>query len=85
MYAKSKVTSKFQITLPKKIRENLGIREGDEVVFEGKGDDVSVKVEKRIDPVETLVGMLDGLPEGEGLEELKAKAASSMLKRKLGL
>jgi AbrB family looped-hinge helix DNA binding protein len=81
MYVKAKVTSKHQITLPKRIREKLGIEKGDEVVFEGEDDRVLLRVEKREDPVEALEGIL----EGEELGELRRKAASKLLEKKLGL
>lgn len=81
MYVKAKVTSKYQITLPKGIREKLGIQKGDEVIFEGKDGEMLIKVEKKLDPVEAIEGIL----EGEDLEDLRSKAASKMLAKKLGL
>jgi AbrB family looped-hinge helix DNA binding protein len=38
MEASSTVTSKGQITLPKAVRDALGLREGDRVVFRVDGD-----------------------------------------------
>ena len=38
MDAAAKVTSKGQITVPKAVREALGIKEGDEVVFRVEGN-----------------------------------------------
>ncbi|ASJ02507.1 AbrB family transcriptional regulator [Thermococcus profundus] len=32
------VTKKYQVTIPKEVRESLGIKAGDEVVFVRKGD-----------------------------------------------
>lgn len=81
MYAKAKVTSKNQITLPRRIREKLGIERGDEVVFEGEEDKLLMRVEKRADPLEALEGIL----EGEDLGELRRKAASKLLEKKLCL
>lgn len=81
MYAKAKVTSKCQITLPKPIRQKLGIEEGDEVVFEGRGEEVLFRVEKKIDPVKTIEGILGK----EDLEKLHQRAASKILEKKLGL
>jgi antitoxin PrlF len=37
MDAAAKVTSKGQVTVPKAVRDALGIREGDEVVFRVEG------------------------------------------------
>lgn len=33
MHARARLTSKGQITIPKSVRESLGLREGDEVIF----------------------------------------------------
>ena len=38
MDAAAKVTSKGQVTVPKVVREALGIKEGDEVVFRVEGN-----------------------------------------------
>jgi AbrB family looped-hinge helix DNA binding protein len=38
MDASAKVTSKGQVTVPKVVREALGIKEGDEVVFRVEGN-----------------------------------------------
>jgi antitoxin PrlF len=81
MYVKSRVTSKHQITLPKSIRKKLGIERGDEIVFEGEGDVVTLRVEKRTDPVKVLEGLLEGVDPGE----LRTKAAGKLLEKKLGL
>lgn len=81
MYAKTRITSKYQITLPKKLRKRFDIEKGDELVFEESKDVVTVKFEKKIDPVEAI----DGILEDEAIEEIKSKAASRMLRRKLGM
>lgn len=81
MYVKAKITSKYQITLPKDLREKLGVKEGDRVVFEGNEEKVLMRAEKKMDPVAAIEGILEGQKPGQ----LKQKAASRMLKRKLGL
>jgi antitoxin PrlF len=80
MYVKAKVTSKYQITLPRAIRQRLGIEKGDEIVFEDRGQDIIITVEKRTDPVEAIEGLLAG----DKPEELRRRAASRILGRKLG-
>lgn len=40
----SKVTQKGQVTIPKAIRERLGVREGQKVIFVIRGEDVILKV-----------------------------------------
>ena len=43
----SKVSSKAQITLPRKVREALGAKAGDMIVYEVEGDVVKLK---RLEP-----------------------------------
>jgi AbrB family looped-hinge helix DNA binding protein len=38
MEAAAKVTSKGQVTVPKAVRDALGLKEGDEIVFRVEGD-----------------------------------------------
>ncbi|HEY8011596.1 MAG TPA: type II toxin-antitoxin system PrlF family antitoxin [Rudaea sp.] len=38
----SKLTSKAQTTVPQPVRKALGVREGDEIVYEIKGDRVTL-------------------------------------------
>ena len=40
----STITRKGQVTIPKEIRESLGIQEGDRVFFVQRGDEVVLKV-----------------------------------------
>lgn len=44
----STVTSKGQVTIPKAIRDELGIRPGDEIVFEETEDGYAIR--KAVDP-----------------------------------
>jgi antitoxin PrlF len=39
----SQVSSKGQVTIPKEIRETLGISEGDRVIFETEGNHVTLR------------------------------------------
>lgn len=43
MKAEAKLTSKGQITVPKRVREALGLRAGDKLIFEENGSSVSVR------------------------------------------
>ncbi|MGQ0569697.1 MAG: AbrB/MazE/SpoVT family DNA-binding domain-containing protein [Armatimonadota bacterium] len=45
--AKARVTSKGQITVPREIRERLGLHPGDTLVFEVKGKRTRVHAEHR--------------------------------------
>jgi len=44
MERKAKLTSKGQVTIPKAVRQALGLREGDSLVFEVKGEEVRLRV-----------------------------------------
>ncbi len=39
----SKITSKGQVTLPKAVREQLGLKAGDSIVYEVEGNTVRVR------------------------------------------
>jgi len=51
MELKAKVTSKGQLTIPKKVRRALGVREGDSLLFEVDEDDEQVRVRVERKPV----------------------------------
>ena len=42
MEALAKITSKGQVTIPKSVRDALGLREGDHVVFRVEGSQASI-------------------------------------------
>lgn len=54
---KSRISSKGQITLPKRVREVLGLGLGEEVVFEIRGAEVLLKPRRKV-PLEALRGRL---------------------------
>lgn len=61
------LTKKGQVTVPKALREKLGIKEGDEVIFELEGDMVKIKkVERR--SLLSLGGIARGRAIGAGNE-----------------
>jgi len=55
---KTKVTSKFQVTIPKEVREEIGLRPGEVVMVESVSEEeIIVKRFRRIkDPLKMLVG-----------------------------
>lgn len=54
----STLTSKGQITIPKEVRERLGVREGDRILFQfDKQGRLVLRPESR-DPLGNLVGLL---------------------------
>lgn len=60
--ARSKVTSKFQATIPEPIRQVLGLEAGDTVIYEVQGDKVVVRRELPMDK-EYLVALSKTLSE----------------------
>ncbi len=59
--ARAKVTSKGQITIPKDIRERLGLRPGDEVAFVEDGAGMRIQKEVTRSPFGRYRGYLTGL------------------------
>ena len=57
----AKVTSKGQVTIPKKVREKLGIHPGEEVGFEEKGEQILLKKALTKSPFEKWMGQLKHL------------------------
>jgi antitoxin PrlF len=80
MTVTAKITSKGQITLPKKVRDILHLREGGVVVFEQKDDTFVIK------PVESLLdykGYLRGRAKHADVDIVR-EAARTYLGRKAG-
>lgn len=55
---KTKVTSKFQVTIPKEVREKIGVRPGEVVSVESVSDEeIIVRRFRRVkDPLKVLIG-----------------------------
>jgi antitoxin PrlF len=60
----AKVTSKGQITIPVEIRQALGVKPGDKLVFERTADGVKVFRQQKANPFEKMRGIGNFLPEG---------------------
>jgi len=74
---KVKVLPKGQITLPKKIRKALGIREGDALVLVRRGEEVVLRKRK------TLFELAGSLPNlGLSLEEMREKALEEIARER---
>ena len=58
-FAESAVTSKFQLTLPKMVRETLGVNQKDRIVFLVENQNVRI-----IKKPEDLIRAMDELSEG---------------------
>ena len=62
----AKVTTKGQVTIPKVIRELLGLKEGSKVLFIKKGDDIVIKTSAMV-ALEKIQNAFDGEAERLGL------------------
>jgi antitoxin PrlF len=69
----AKLTSKGQITLPKKIREKLGVHPGETVGFEEKDDLLIIRKLVAKSPFDKWVGALQHL-EGRRSDDLVREA-----------
>jgi len=65
----AKVTSKGQITLPKKVREKLGVHPGEDVGFEEKNGLIYIQKTVKKSPFDKWVGRLKQL-EGQQSDDL---------------
>ncbi|GBD96485.1 MAG TPA: AbrB/MazE/SpoVT family DNA-binding domain-containing protein [Nitrospirae bacterium] len=72
----TKVTSKGQITIPKKVRDKLGISKGEEIQFQEKNGVFYIKKSIKKSPFDRWVGYLTK-QKGKGtdriIEELRGK------------
>lgn len=71
--SRSILTSKGQLTLPRDVREKLGLRSGDRVIFDVDGDTVMLKAEPQRSLSE-LRGSLPAAREYEGKENERRAA-----------
>ena len=66
------VGKKGQVTIPKEIRDKFGLKEGEKVIFEVKGDEIVMKPEKSgKDYVEELTSIVKKKLEAPEPAELK--------------
>ena len=82
MEAEAKVSEKYQVQIPKRIREKVGIGRGDRLVFKLKGKEMLLRV-KRLP--KSPVASIDGILEGADLTKLRIRAAQELARHKLGL
>lgn len=75
------MTSKGQLTVPKDVRDSLGLRAGDRLSFEVEGDSLRLTVERR-KSLEELKGSLPARRRYEG-KEAEREASRRMVSRKV--
>ena len=74
----SKITVKGQVTIPKKIRDQLGVTPGDVIVFKKKGGDIVIK------PASTLLdlkGVIDTPKKIKDWTAVRKSVRKSVVKR----
>ena len=69
----ARVTSKGQVTIPKKVRERLGVQPGEDVGFEEKDGVIFIKKAVTKSPFDKWVGKLKHL-KGQSSDDLVRKA-----------
>ena len=77
----STITRKGQVTIPKEIRDSLGIREGDRVFFVQRGDEVVLKV------LQGTILDLKGsvlVPASQDFDEVRRKVKKTVGRRSAG-
>lgn len=57
MQVNAKITSKGQITIPLKVRQALGVKEGDRLIFEQNGGEMVVRPERKESPFAKYAGI----------------------------
>ena len=77
--SRATLTSKGQLTVPKDVRDRLGLKSGDRVVFDLEGDAVRLRVERR-KSLRELMGSLPATREYPG-KEAERDAARGHLAR----
>ena len=73
--ARSRVTSKFQLTIPKEVRDKVGLRPGEVVIVESVNENnILIRRLRRVkDPLRCLIGEKP-YPRHIPIEELEKKA-----------
>lgn len=83
MSAKSKMTSKGQVTIPNTIRKSLNIEEGDYLIFEAQSEyEATVRVIKA-KPLSSLQGALKAEPKETDFANIRHQAKDELAKRKI--
>jgi len=79
------IGKKGQITIPKDIREKFGLKEGERVIFEVRGDEIVMKPEKSgkefVDELVSIVKNKCGAPKPDELKRLYYEQIEERLSR----
>lgn len=69
----SNLTSKGQVTIPAKLRRDLGLKPGDKVRFVKRGSKISIEAVVE-PPIDSIFGLLKA-PRGRGIADVDAELA----------
>lgn len=75
----SMITRKGQVTIPKTIRDRLGVREGEKVLFVVRGDDVVLKVVRGT--ILDLKGSVTPVQQPEDFESIRQSTQKAIATR----
>ena len=83
-YATTKLSSKGQIVIPEDIRNDLGLKEGDQFIVIGKGDAVILKTisPPRIEQFEPLLAQARAQVKKAGVKKSDLKAAIAKVRHR---
>ena len=83
-YATTKLSSKGQIVIPEDIRNDLGLKEGDQFIVIGKGDAVILKTisPPRIEQFESLLAQARAQVNRAGVKKSDLKAAIAKVRHR---
>jgi AbrB family looped-hinge helix DNA binding protein len=76
MASTSTISDKGQVTIPKPLREALGIRSGDRLAFELRGDTIRIRKDPELDRLASVYGSLKlPAPVDQLLDEMRGGPA----------
>jgi antitoxin PrlF len=78
----STITRKGQVTIPKAIRDRLGVKEGEKVLFVMRGEEVVLKVVKGT--ILDLRGSVQTPAHPEDFEKIRQSVKQALAKKVLG-
>ena len=83
-YATTRLSSKGQVVIPEEVRNQLGLKEGDQFVVIGEGDAVILKAitPPRLEEFDTLLLQARVAARKAGIKKADVKAAIAKVRRK---
>jgi AbrB family looped-hinge helix DNA binding protein len=83
-YATTKLSSKGQVVIPEEVRNDLGLKEGDQFIVIGRGDAIILKTitPPSIDQFESLLAQARIEARKSGIKKSQLKAAITKVRRR---